>query len=108
MKALPFEILRETDTGEVDERNHPILVFKSVQTVNGYLDMITGSDEQTYQNSLLDSSQQVFITDGMPAEEILTTDSIKNPRTGQEFEITFVDDIMEQGDHLEIYCKRWT
>lgn len=108
MKALSFEILRETDTGETDERNHPILAFKSVQMVNGYLDMITGSDEQTYQNSLLDSSQQVFITDEMPAEEILTTDRIQNPRTGQEFEITFVDDVMEQGDHLEIYCKRWT
>lgn len=108
MKALPFEILHETDTGEVDERNHPILAFKSFQTVNGYLDMITGSDEQTYQNSLLDSSQQVLITEGLPIKEILTTDRIKNPRTGQEFEITFVDDIMEQGDHLEIYCKRWT
>lgn len=108
MKALPFEILREMNTGEVDERNHPILAFKSVQTVNGYLDMITGSDEQTYQNSLLASSQQVLITEGFPTNEILTTDRIKNPRNGQEFEITFVDDVMEQGDHLEVYCKRWT
>lgn len=96
------------DTGEVDERNHPILVFKSFQTVNGYLDMVTGSDEQTYQNSLIATSQQILITEGLPEKEILTTDRILNPRTKQEFEITYVDDIMEQADRLEIYCKRWT
>lgn len=108
MKALDFEILREIDTGEVDERNRPILTYKPFLVVNGYLDMITGSDEQTYQNSLLDSSQQVLVTEGLPEKEILTTDRIRNPRNEQEFEITYVDDIMEQADHLEIYCKRWT
>lgn len=102
-----FEILREEDTGKVDERNNPIVDWVVVYELDGLMDMITGSDEQTYQNSLIATSQQVLISEDT-SFEVLTTDRIKNPRTGIEFEITYVDDVMELKHHLEIYCKRWT
>lgn len=103
---LIFEIKREVDTGEVDELNDPIFDWRVVHRPLGYLDMMTGSDEQTYQNSLLATSSHVFITEDT-SFEILSTDRIYNPRTGIEYEITFVDNVMELSDHLEIYCKRW-
>ncbi|MGG5372859.1 hypothetical protein IGI67_004532 [Enterococcus sp. AZ196] len=104
---LPFEILREKKTGKLDERNNPIVEWLVVHELSGLMDMITGSDEQTYQNSLIATSQQVLISEDV-SFPILTTDRIRNPRTGVEFEITFVDDPMELEHHLEIYCKRWT
>lgn len=102
-----FEILRENDTGRFDERNNPIMEWEVVHELDGLMDMITGSDEQTYQNSLIATSQQVLISEDT-SFEVLSTDRIRNPRTGVEFEITYVDDPMELGHHLEIYCKRWT
>lgn len=102
-----FEILRENDTGRLDERNNPIMEWEVVHELDGLMDMITGSDEQTYQNSLISTSQQVLISEDT-SFEVLSTDRIRNPRTGVEFEITYVDDPMELGHHLEIYCKRWT
>lgn len=102
-----FEILREKDTGKLDERNNPIMEWDVVHELDGLMDMITGSDEQTYQNSLIATSQQVLISEDT-SFEVLSTDRIRNPRTGVEFEITYVDDPMELAHHLEIYCKRWT
>lgn len=104
---LLFEILREEETGKVDERNKPIKDWGVVHILEGLMDMITGSDEQTYQNSLIATSQQVLISEDTTFE-VLSTDRIRNPRTGIEFEITYVDDVMELNHHLEIYCKRWT
>lgn len=103
---LIFEIKREVDTGEVDELNDPIYDWRVVYRPLGYLDMMTGSDEQTYQNSLLATSSHVFITEDT-SFTVLSTDRLFNPRTGIEYEITFVDNVMELSDHLEIYCKRW-
>lgn len=104
---FPFEILREVETDEVDELNQPIVSYQVAYTLNGWLDMLTGSDEQTYQNSLLATSSHVFITEDM-SFAIETTDRLKDVRTGIEYEITYVDDVMGLFDHYEIFCKRWT
>lgn len=103
---FPFEIRREQETGEKDELNQPVVEWRTVHKLLGWLDMITGSDEQTYQNSLLATSSHIFLTEDT-SFEILSTDRILNPRSGIEYEITYVDDVMELSDHLEIYCKRW-
>lgn len=103
---FPFEIRREQETGEKDELNQPIVEWQTVHKPLGWLDMITGSDEQTYQNSLLATSSHIFLTEDT-SFEILSADRILNPRSGIEYEITYVDDVMELSDHLEIYCKRW-
>ena len=103
---FPFEILREVETSEKDELNQPIVDWETVHTCDGWLDMMTGSDEQQYQNSLIATSNHVFITEDT-SFKVESTDRIYNPRTGLTFEITYVDDVMELADHLEIYCKRW-
>jgi hypothetical protein len=99
---FPFEIKREVDTGETDELNDPIYKWETVHTPLGWLDLLTGSDEQQYQNSLLATSSHIFLTEDT-SFTIESTDRIYNPRTGVTYEITFV----ELSDHLEIYCKRW-
>lgn len=101
-----FEIKREVDTGETDELNDPIYDWQTVHTCDGYLDLLTGSDEQQHQNSLLATSSHIFLTEDT-SFLIDSTDRIYNPRTAVTYEITFVDDVMELGDHLEVYCKRW-
>lgn len=103
---FPFEIRREQEIGDKDELNQPIIEWQTVHRILGWLDMLTGSDEQNYQNSLLATSSHVLITEDT-SFEILSTDRIFNPRSGIEYEITYVDDVMELSDHLEIYCKRW-
>lgn len=103
---FPFEILREVETGELNELEEPIIDYKVVHELDGWLDLINGSDEQQFQNSLLETSSHVFLSEDM-SFKIESTDRIKNTRTGIVFEITYVDDVMELTDHYEIYCKRW-
>lgn len=104
---FPFEILREKDTGKKDELDHPIVAYECVHNIQGWLDMVTGSDEQTYQNSLLATSSHIFLSEDM-SFPIEATDRIKDVLTGIEYEITFVDNVIGLSDHYEIYCKRWT
>ena len=102
---FPFKIKREVETDEKDELNQPVVDWQTVHECNGWLDLFSGSDEQQYQNSLLATSSHIFITEDT-SFVIESTDRLYNPRTGIEYEITFVDDVMELGDHYEIYCKR--
>lgn len=104
---FPFDILREIDTGELTELNEPVIEEQVVYTISGWMDLITGSNEQQYQNSLLATSTNIFLSEDM-SFKIESSDKIRNPRTGEVFEITFVDDVMELADHYEIYCKRWS
>ncbi|MGM0228695.1 hypothetical protein IGJ28_000756 [Enterococcus sp. AZ091] len=101
-----FEIKREVDTNEKDELNRSIYAWHTVHTCWGYLDLLTGSDEQQHQNSLLATSSHVFLTKDT-SFLIKSNDMIYNPRTDITYEITFVDNVMELDDHYEIYCKRW-
>ena len=102
---FPFEIRREQETGDKDELNRPIIEWQTVHRIFGWLDMLTGSDEQNYQNSLLATSSHVLITEDT-SFEILSTDRILNPRSGIEYEITYVDYVMELYYQLYIYFKR--
>lgn len=102
-----FEIIRAMKTDEVDELGDPIYRERTAYELSGWLDLITGSDEQAYQNSLIPTSSHVFLTEDL-SFEIESTDKIKDVQTGINYEITFVDNVMGLNDHYEIYCKRWT
>ena len=93
-----FEIKREVATDEKDELNQPIYDWKTVHKCNGWLDLFSGSDEQQYQNSLLATSSHIFITEDT-SFVIESTDRLYNPRTGIEYDMSSVADVMELRDH---------
>lgn len=101
-----FKILREKASDKLDELNDSVYEYQVIGEINGWLDLITGSDEQAYQNSLIPTSSHIFLSEDMSVE-IETTDRIVDCKN-IEYEITFVDNVMGLNDHYEIYCKRWT
>lgn len=100
-----FKIKRKEKVGE-NEMDEPIFEYKTFKKITGWLDMLSGSDEQEHQNSLLATSTHVFLTEDLE-DEILTTDRLYDVATEQEYEITYVDNVMGLNHHLEIYCKRY-
>lgn len=101
---FPFLILK-LEKGQTNQLGEPVAHFKESEKVNGWLDLITGSDEQNYQNSMIPTSSHIFITEDLSVS-ITTEDKIRDLSTSQEYEITFVDDVMGLGHHMEIYCKK--
>lgn len=100
-----FELKREKQVGE-NELDEPILKYDTFKTLDGWLDLLSGSDEQQYQNSMLATSTHIFITEDT-SDEILNTDRLYDVKNEIEYEITFADDPMGLDHHYEVYCKRY-
>lgn len=67
--------------------------------VKGYLDMLSGNE--TDRATALSTSTHVFLT-----KEIITVTNKDRLRYGsQVYEVTFVDNPVNMGHHLEIYLK---
>ena len=71
-------------------------------TVLGYLDLITGSNQQHQaQNAIVEESTHVLITDYR--DDI--HDRMRVVSAGRVYKITYVDDPVGVNHHLEIYLK---
>lgn len=98
-----FEIKREKEVGK-NTLDEPIIDRVTEHHVEGYLDLLTG-DEANSSNSFIEESSHIFMLLEVTVD-ITNDDRLYNPRTGDEYEITFVDNPMELGSHYEIYCKK--
>lgn len=100
-----FELKREKQVGE-NNLGEPIFDYDTFKTLDGWLDLLSGSDEQQYQNSMLATSTHIFITEDT-SDEILNTDRLYDVKNEIEYEITYPDNVMGLNHHYEIYCKRY-
>ena len=98
-----FELWRFVEDGE-NELGQPIQDWQPIDTITGYLDLMTGDEAVSSLSYIQESSHLLMCWDMDVA--ITKDDKIKNPRDGYEYEVTFVDDPMELGSHYEIYCKK--
>lgn len=72
-------------------------------TVYGYLDLITGSDQNTIQNANVEQSTHVLI---VPTYRSWITNKQRVVDANNRwYEITHVDDPVGQHHHLEVYLK---
>ncbi|MFB5068290.1 MAG: phage head-tail adapter protein [Aerococcus sanguinicola] len=102
--GYPFEVLGQVED-EVNALGEPIYSYQAKGEILAWLDLLSGSDLQDLQKGLMVESTHILITDDMPTIAIESTDRIKDGRAGKLYEVTYVDNILELDDHLEIYCK---
>jgi len=70
--------------------------------VDGYLDLASGTDKNAIQNAMTEQSSHILTTDGMPALKIDANMRIED-KNKRIYTINYVDNVMDQDDHLEIY-----
>lgn len=74
-------------------------------TLSGYIDMVNGSDLPTgvTGNAFIENSTHVaIIPDGTPGQ---VTDNDRIICRGRVYDVTFVDDPVGIGHHLEVYLR---
>lgn len=77
--------------------------WKEFKTVQGYLDLVTGTDLNTVQNAFVEQSTHILI---IPSFTVGITDEMRVVEgNGRYYSITYSDDPVGQGHHNEIYCK---
>lgn len=95
-------VLKRVGAGE-NKLGQPIYTFEPRETFQGYLDLITGSDLDTKRNDFLGDSTHIIITFDV-GTDVDNFDRIEVE--GISYEITKVDNPMNLGHHLEIYCQK--
>lgn len=99
MQTFEIEVMEQVDDG-IGGFTENWAPFKTVQ---GYLDLITGTDLNTLQNAFTEQSTHVLIipqfTDGI-------TDKMRVVDTqNRYYAITYADDPVGVGHHNELYIK---
>ena len=97
---LTFYLLKTIATGE-NELGQEIFEHKKVAEFIGYMDMLVGN-ESTDKLAYLADSTHIILTKDMTVN-IEIEDKIE--ASGKSYEVTYVDNPVNIGHHLEIYVK---
>lgn len=80
-----------------------VATWTDTMSVDAYLDLTTGSDNNTVQNAFVQQSTHVLI---IPTHTPGITDKMRVVDTDNRwYSITYVDDPVGQHHHLELYLK---
>ena len=97
---LTFYLLKTIANGE-NELGQEIFEYKKVAEFIGYMDMLDGN-ESTDKLAYLADSTHVILTKDMTVN-VEIEDKIEV--NGKSYEVTYVDNPVNIGHHLEIYIK---
>lgn len=103
MKPTDYTIMK-VDMSQTNSMGQPVKKIMRGDNVLGYMDLMTGSDLSISQDSRFIESTNIFITFDIQAN--ISEKDFLQDSSGKRYEVTLVDDVMEQGNHLEVYCKR--
>lgn len=79
--------------------------WKDVQTVRGWLDMMSGSTAYTTYNAKLEESTHVWVMDYTDLDPSISDESSRMVINGKIYDVTYIDNPMELNQHLEIFLK---
>ena len=97
---LTFYLLKTIENGE-NELGQEIFEYKKVAEFIGYMDMLDGN-ESTDKLAYLADSTHIILTKDMTVN-VEIEDKIEV--SGKSYEVTYVDNPVNIGHHLEIYVK---
>lgn len=99
MQEFKIQVMDQVDNG-IGGFNEDWAVFKAVQ---GYIDLLTGTDLNTLQNAFIEQSTHILIIPEFTPG--ITDDMRVVDETNRYYTVTYADDPVGQGHHNEIYCK---
>lgn len=77
--------------------------WNDLRTIYGWIDYLSGTDQNTLQNALTQESTHILVTDRIYAG--ITGKMRIVDAYGRDYQITFVDNPGNEDHHLEIYLK---
>lgn len=78
-----------------------------VQSLKGWLDLLSGDSKHTNFHAKIQESTHVFITDYILLNELISSENSRAVINGKRYDIMLIDNPMEmqKGSQLEIYLK---
>lgn len=80
-------------------------VWKTVQEINGFLDLINGSSDYEKMNAKIEESTHIFICNYIPFADCINAGSSRLLINGRIYDIMLIDNPMRLNRHYEIYLR---
>ena len=77
----------------------------TIQSINGWLDYLTGETSRTNYNAKIEESTHVFISDYVDLDPRIETENVILVINNKTYDVTLIDNPMELNAQLEIYLK---
>ena len=79
--------------------------WQNVQTLHGWMDMISGDSRYSTYNAKIQESSDVFVGDYVPLDARIEAENARLVHDGKVYDIMLIDDPMEMHLQWEIYLK---
>ena len=79
--------------------------WQDVQTLHGWMDMISGNSQYRVYNAKIQESSDVFVGDYVPLDARIEAENARLVHDGKVYDIMLIDDPMGMHLQWEIYLK---
>lgn len=108
MKRIGGNLTAELQLNTEDERNEigeVVPVWKTVNTLTGWLDLSSGDSRYTSYDAKIQESTHIFLCDYSLLDERITAENSRLLIKGKTYDINVIDNVMEMDRQLEFYLK---
>ena len=94
-----------TTKNEIGEQ---VEAWNTVQSIKGFIDMMSGDSDSSKYNTKLVDATDVFVADYVPIDASINPENPDNVRAvvdGRVYDVKYIDDPMKLHKHLEIFLK---
>lgn len=91
-----------------NEIGEQVETWNTVQSIDGFIDMVSSESNKTTYNAKVVEATDVFISDYVPIAESINAENPDNVRgvvDGRIYDVQYIDDPMKLHEQLEIYLK---
>lgn len=79
--------------------------WKTIQSINGWLDLSNGDSKYTTYNAKIQESTHVFVADYLELDKNIEAENSRMVINEKDYDIMLIDNPMEKNKQLEIYLK---
>ena len=95
----------QISTTEKKEIGEAVKVWKTVDTIKGFLDLSSGDSKYTTYDAKIQESTHIFLADWKALPASAGAENSRMVVNGAAYDVMLIDDPMGLHKHLEIYLK---
>lgn len=95
----------QTGTIAANAIGEHVTTWADVMQLTGFLDLLAGSAGYMAYNAKIQESTHVFLCDYVELPKGVNAETARMIIAGRVYDVTYIDNPMELGEHLEIFLK---
>ena len=95
----------QVKSGAKNEIGEVVPQWTTIQSLAGWLDLMTGDSKYTNYNAKIQESTHVFVSDYVTLNTLIRAENSRMIVDNRIYDVTLIDDPMEMHEQLEFYLS---